>query len=31
MNRTRLTGYIKEDIIRITTIVDHTAELIFNL
>ena len=31
MNRTRLIGYIKEDVIRITTVADHTAELIFNL
>jgi hypothetical protein len=31
MNRTRPTGYIEEDIIGITTIADHAAELIFNL
>jgi hypothetical protein len=31
MNRTRLTGYIKEDVIGITIIADHAAELIFNL
>jgi hypothetical protein len=31
MNRTRLTGYIKKDVIGITTVVDHAAEPIFNL
>jgi hypothetical protein len=31
MNRTRPTGHIEEDVIGIITIVDHTAELIFNL
>jgi hypothetical protein len=31
MNRTRPTGHIKEDIIRITTVADHAAEPIFNL
>jgi hypothetical protein len=31
MNRTRPTGYIKEDIIRITTVINHAVKLIFNL
>jgi hypothetical protein len=31
MNRTRPTGYIKEDVIGIITIADYAAELIFNL
>jgi hypothetical protein len=31
MNRTRPTGYIKEDVIGITTVTDYTAEPIFNL
>jgi hypothetical protein len=31
MNRTRPTGYIKEDVIGITTVADHATELIFNL
>jgi hypothetical protein len=31
MNRTRPTGYIKENIVGITTIADYAAELIFNL
>jgi hypothetical protein len=30
MNRTRPTGYIEEDVIRITTVADHIAEPIFN-
>jgi hypothetical protein len=31
MNRTRPTVYIEEDVVGITTIVDHAVELIFNL
>jgi hypothetical protein len=31
MNRTRSTGYIKEDVIGITTIIDYITEPIFNL
>jgi hypothetical protein len=31
MNRTRPTGYMKENIIGIITIADHAAEPIFNL
>jgi hypothetical protein len=31
MNRTRPTGYIKEDVVGITTVADHAVELIFNL
>jgi hypothetical protein len=31
MNRTRPIGYIKEDVIGITTVIDHAAEPIFNL
>jgi hypothetical protein len=31
MNRTRLTGHIKEDVVGIITIADYTVELIFNL
>jgi hypothetical protein len=31
MNKTRPTGYIEEDIVGITTVVDHAVELIFNL
>jgi hypothetical protein len=31
MNRTRPIGYIKEDMIGITTVADYTAEPIFNL
>jgi hypothetical protein len=31
MNRTRLTGHIKEDIIGIITVANYAAELIFNL
>jgi hypothetical protein len=31
MNRTGPIGYIKEDIIGITTVANHTAEPIFNL
>jgi hypothetical protein len=31
MNRTRPIGYIKEDVIRIITVADYAAELIFNL
>jgi hypothetical protein len=31
MNKTRPTGYIKKDIIGITTVVDHIVEPIFNL
>jgi hypothetical protein len=31
MNRTRPIGYIKEDVIGITTVIDYAAEPIFNL
>jgi hypothetical protein len=31
MNRTRLTGYIKKDVIGIITVADHAVEPIFNL
>jgi hypothetical protein len=31
MNKTGPIGYIKEDVIGIITIADHTAEPIFNL
>jgi hypothetical protein len=31
MNKTRLTRHIKEDIIGIITVANHTAEPIFNL
>jgi hypothetical protein len=31
MNRTRPTGYIKKDVIRITTVVNYTVEPNFNL
>jgi hypothetical protein len=31
MNKTRLTGYIKEDVIGIITVTNHAVELIFNL
>jgi hypothetical protein len=31
MNRTRPTGYIEEDVVGIITVIDHAAELIFNL
>jgi hypothetical protein len=31
MNRTGPTGYMEEDVVGITTVADHAAELIFNL
>jgi hypothetical protein len=31
MNRTRPIGYIEEDVVGITTIINYTAEPIFNL